>query len=158
MSPESLNFSQLSPYSKTGQKLGVGNPPPPKVWDRQDPGIPNDCPSGCPPDIWNTPYKSSSYLLFEDTATLLGSSRILALPEVSRDGEGVYIHRYGLHRNLGAVLASGVVDALYHGGHDYMGGSHCLSASTARRGLGTGNSNSKRGSGNGWPCSSSFAP
>lgn len=108
--------------------------------------------------IWNTPFKSSSCLLFGDTAALLGSSRILALPGVSRDGEGIYIHRYGLSRNLGAVLASGVVDAFYHGGHDYTGGSHCLLASTACRGLITGNSNSKRGSGNGWHCSSSFPP
>lgn len=154
MSPESLNLSQLSSYSKTGQKLGVGNSPPPKVWDRRDIGIPNDCPAGCPPDLWNTPYKSSSCLLFGDTAALLGSSRILALPEVSRDGEGVHIHRYGLSRNLGAVLASSVVDAFYHGGRDYTGEGHCLSASTTCRGLGTGNLNSKRGSGNGWPCSS----
>lgn len=51
LSPESLNLPAQPPQQDGTEVRGWGlQPHPDKAGDRQDPGIPMDCPLGCPPE------------------------------------------------------------------------------------------------------------
>lgn len=74
---------------------------------RQDPGISNtlSSKSAVAQTQQTQPVHWPRWALFGGAATLLGRGRLLALPKVSLDSEGIHTHRHGLGRDLGKAFA-----------------------------------------------------